>query len=245
MGPVTSAGAIAQAHAEVLVGVAIGQLVRPGSPVVYGNFLSSMALRSGSPTFGTPEPAIGSLIVGQLARRVGLPLRCSGAFTASKIPDGQAMAESTMSMMAAINSGANFLLHSAGWLEGGLSMGYEKFIMDVDFCGALHTFTQGVDLAEEQFAMDAFAEVGPGSHFFGSQHTLRHYETAFWDSWVSDNDSFEQWSDAGEKRVEERANERFKSMLASYEPPPMDESIDEELTEFVARRKDSMEDAWY
>ncbi|NNE13294.1 MAG: trimethylamine methyltransferase family protein, partial [Ilumatobacter sp.] len=126
MGPVTLAGDIAQAHAETMVGVALSQLIRPGCPVIYGNFLSSMALRSGSPTFGTPEPAIGSLVVGQLARRVGLPLRCAGAFTASKMPDGQAMAESTMSMMSAILCGTNFILHSAGWLEGGLSMGYEK-----------------------------------------------------------------------------------------------------------------------
>ena len=136
MGPVTTAGAVAQAHAETLVGVAIGQLVRPGSPAIYGNFLSSMALRSGSPTFGTPEPALGSLVVGQLARRVGLPLRCSGAFTSSKIADGQAMGESAVSMMAALLCGANFILHSAGWLEGGLAMGYEKFMMDLDLCGA-------------------------------------------------------------------------------------------------------------
>src|SRR4030095_2947845 len=120
MGPVTLAGAIAQAHAETMVGVALGQLTRPGSPVIYGNFLSSMALRSGSPTFGTPEPALGSLVVGQMARRVGLPLRCSGAFTSSKVPDGQAMMESAVSMQAAILCGAHFILHSAGWLEGGL-----------------------------------------------------------------------------------------------------------------------------
>ena len=146
MGPVTLAGAIAQAHAETMVGVALGQLTRPGSPVIYGNFLSSMALRSGSPTFGTPEPALGSLVVGQMARRVGLPLRCSGAFTSSKVPDGQAMMESAVSMQAAILCGAHFILHSAGWLEGGLAMGYEKFVMDADFCGALHTYLEGIDL---------------------------------------------------------------------------------------------------
>ncbi len=245
MGPVTNAGAIAQAHAEVMVGVAIGQLTRKGSPVIYGNFLSSMALRSGSPTFGTPEPAIGSMVVGQLARRLGLPLRCSGAFTSSKVPDGQAMMESAVSMQAAIHCGANFLLHSAGWLEGGLSMGYEKFIMDADFCGALHTYTKGVDLSEDQFALDGFAEVGPGNHFFGAQHTLRHYETAFWDSWTADNDSFETWRDNGEKRVEERAAERVKGMLADYVPPPMDAGIEAELDDFVGRRKADMPDLWY
>jgi trimethylamine--corrinoid protein Co-methyltransferase len=245
MGPVTLAGDIAQAHAETMVGVALSQLIRPGAPAIYGNFLSSMALRSGSPTFGTPEPAIGSLVVGQLARRVGLPLRCAGAFTASKVPDGQAMAESTMSMMSAILCGTNFLLHSAGWLEGGLSMGYEKFMMDVDFCGALHRYLQGVSLDPDEFALDGFEEVGPGKHFFGSQHTLRHYETAFYDSPTADNSSFEQWRDAGESRTEERAAELVAKTLAEYEPPPIDEVIDAGLTDFIARKKASMEDMWY
>ncbi|MFM2079262.1 MAG: hypothetical protein RJA49_3152, partial [Actinomycetota bacterium] len=197
MGPVTNAGAIAQAHAETLVGVALGQLVRPGAPAIYGNFLSSMALRSGSPTFGMPEPAIGSLVVGQLARRVGLPLRCSGAFTSSKVPDGQAMTESAVSFMSALLCGANYILHSAGWLEGALTMGYEKFQLDLDLCGAAATYLKGVSFDEDQFALDAFAEVGPGKHFFGTQHTLRHYETAFFEPPLSDNTSFEQWRDAG------------------------------------------------
>ena len=245
MGPVTLAGDIAQAHAETMVGVALAQLIRPGCPVIYGNFLSSMALRSGSPTFGTPEPAIGSLVVGQLARRVGLPLRCAGAFTASKIPDGQAMAESTMSMMSAILCGTNFLLHSAGWLEGGLSMGYEKFVMDADFCGALHRYLEGVSLDDDEFAIDGFHEVGPGKHFFGSQHTLRHYETAFYDSPTADNNSFEQWRDAGESRTEERAARRVAEMLANYVPPPLDEAVDEALLDYIGRKKASMSDMWY
>jgi trimethylamine--corrinoid protein Co-methyltransferase len=245
MGPVTLAGAIAQAHAETMVGVALSQLIRPGAPAIYGNFLSSMALRSGSPTFGTPEPAIGSLVVGQLARRVGLPLRCAGAFTASKIPDGQAMAESTMSMMSAILCGTNFVLHSAGWLEGGLSMGYEKFVMDVDFCGALHRYLEGVSLDPDEFAFDGFAEVGPGKHFFGSQHTLRHYETAFYDSPTADNNSYEQWRDAGESRTEERAAELVVRTLAEYEPPPLDDAVDEALRDFIDRTKASMDDMWY
>jgi trimethylamine--corrinoid protein Co-methyltransferase len=245
MGPVTLAGDIAQAHAETMVGIALGQLIRPGSPVIYGNFLSSMALRSGSPTFGTPEPAIGSLVVGQLARRVGLPLRCAGAFTASKIPDGQAMAESTMSMMSAILCGTNFVLHSAGWLEGGLTMGYEKFVMDVDFCGALHRWLAGVGLDEDEFALDGFNELGPGKHFFSAQHTLRHYETAFYDSPTADNNSYEQWRDAGESRTEERAAALVASMLAEYEAPPLDDSVDGALREFIERTKASMDDMWY
>ena len=245
MGPVTLAGDIAQSHAETMVGVALGQLTRRGSPAVYGCFLSTMALRSGSPTFGTPEPAIGSLVVGQLARRVGLPLRCSGAFTSSKVLDGQAMLESAVSMQAAILCGANFILHSAGWLEGGLVMGYEKFLVDADFCGALHRYLAGIDLSDEQFAMDGFREVGPGKHFFGAEHTLRHYETAFWDSWVSDSTSFEQWRDGGERRVEERAADKVAELLADYEPPPIDDHVDEALREFISRRKSSMPDMWH
>jgi trimethylamine---corrinoid protein Co-methyltransferase len=245
MGPVTLAGAVAQAHAETMVGIALGQLTRAGSPAVYGNFLSSMSLRSGSPTFGTPEPALGSLVVGQLARRVGLPLRCSGAFTSAKVPDGQAMLESAVSMQAAILCGANFVLHSAGWLEGGLTMGYEKFLMDVDLCGALHTYLRGFDLDDDQFALDGFRELGPGTHFFSAAHTLRHYETAFYDSWTADNSSFEQWRDAGEQRVEERAAQRVSALLDAYERPPMDDATDAELLDFVARRKAALPDAWY
>ena len=245
MGPVTTAGAVAQAHAETLVGVALGQLVRRGSPAIYGNFLSSMALRSGSPTFGTPEPALGSLVVGQLARRVGLPLRCSGAFTSSKIPDGQAMGESAVSMLAALLCGANFILHSAGWLEGGLTMGYEKFMMDLDLCGAAHTYLKGFDLSPDQFALDGFAEIGPGKHFFSAQHTLRHYETAFYEPALSDSSSFEQWRDGGERSSEDRAAALCHDVLAKYEAPPIDDAVDAALLEFVDRRKASMPDQWY
>ena len=245
MGPVTIAGGVAQNHAETLVGVALGQLVRPGSPAVYGSFLSSMALRSGSPTFGMPEPALGSLLIGQLARRVGLPLRCSGAFTSSKVPDGQALTESTVSMMSALLCGANYILHAAGWLEGGLTMGYEKFMIDLDLCGAAHTYLKGVSLDEDQFAIDGFAEVGPGKHFFGAQHTLRHYETAFYEPPLSDNTSFEQWRDAGSTTSEDRAAARVRQTLANYEAPPIDDAIDEQLRDFVARRKAEMPDQWY
>ena len=245
MGPVTTAGAIAQSMAEAMVGVALTQLERPGAPVILGNFLSSMSLRSGSPTFGTPEPALGSLVIGQLTRRLGVPLRCSGAFTASKIPDGQAMMESAVSMQAAILCGAHFILHSAGWLEGGLTMGYEKFVLDADFCGALHTYLAGIPLDDNALALDSFREVGPGKHFFGCAHTLRNYETAFWDSGVADNTSFEQWRDAGEKDVMRRANEKWRAMLNAFEVPPLDPAVDEALQDFMARRKQARPDMWH
>jgi trimethylamine--corrinoid protein Co-methyltransferase len=245
MGPVTNAGAIAQAHAETMAGCALTQLERPGAPVIYGNFLSSMSLRSGSPTFGTPEPAIGSMVVGQLARRLGLPLRCSGNFTTSKLPDAHAMNEGTMSMLAAVHCGANFILHSAGFLDGLLSMSYEKFVMDADFCGALHSYLDGVTVDDNSLALDAFREVGPGSHFFGCAHTMANYETAFWDSETADNEPFEKWEAAGSVDAATRANRRWKKMLSEYEAPPLDIAIDEALRDFIAHKKATMEDAWY
>jgi trimethylamine--corrinoid protein Co-methyltransferase len=245
MGPVTNAGAIAQSLAETMAGCALTQLERPGAPVIFGNFLSSMSLRSGSPTFGTPEPAIGSMVIGQLARRLNLPLRCSGNFTTSKLPDAHATNEGTMSMLAAVHCGANFILHSAGFLDGLLSMSYEKFVMDADFCGALHTYLDGVKIDDNQLALDAFKEVGPGSHFFGCAHTMANYETAFWDSAIADNEPYEKWQAAGSADAATRANKRWKTMLAEYEAPPLDPGIDEALQEFMTCKKASMEDAWY
>ncbi len=245
MGPVTNAGGIVQSLAETIAGCALTQLERKGAPVIFGNFLSSMSLRSGSPTFGTPEPAIGSMVIGQLARRLNLPLRCSGNFTTSKLPDGQAMMEGTMSMLAAIHCGANFILHSAGFLDGLLSMSYEKFMMDADLCGALHAYLDGVKISDDELAVEAFAEVGPGNHFFGCAHTLAHYETAFWDSDLSDNEPFEKWEAAGSTDAATRANRLWKKRLAEYEAPAMDIAVKEALAEFVAKKKAGMVDAWY
>lgn len=245
MGPVTNAGAIAQSLAETMAGCALTQLERKGAPVIFGNFLSSMSLRSGSPTFGTPEPAIGSMVIGQLARRLGLPLRCSGNFTTSKLPDAQAMMEGTMSMLAAIHCGANFILHSAGFLDGLLSMSYEKFMLDADLCGALHSYLDGVKIDDDQLAVDAFAEVGPGNHFFGCSHTMSHYETAFWDSDLSDNEPFEKWEAAGSDDAATRANRLWKKRLAEYEAPALDEGLRDGLNDFVARKKAESADAWY
>jgi trimethylamine--corrinoid protein Co-methyltransferase len=220
-------------------------LERPGAPVIFGNFLSSMSLRSGSPTFGTPEPAIGSMVVGQLARRLNLPLRCAGNFTTSKLPDAQAMNEGTMSMLSAVHCGANFILHSAGFLDGLLSMSYEKFMLDCDFCGALHSYLDGVKIDDNELALDAFREVGPGNHFFGSQHTLNNYETAFWDSDLADNESYEKWQMAGSSDAATRANQRWKTVLADYAAPALDPAIDEALQDFITQRKRGTEDAWY
>ena len=236
---------MSKSHAETMVGCAITQLERPGAPVIYGNFLSSMSLRSGSPTFGTPEPAIGSMVVGQLARRLGLPLRCAGSFTTSKVPDGQAMQESVMSMLSAVHCGANFILHSAGFLDGLLSMSYEKFMMDADFCGALHSYLAGVVVDDNTLAINAFKEVGPGSHFLGSGHTLANYTTAFFESSISDDTPFETWTEAGKTDSALRANKRWKAALAEYQAPSMDAAVDESIVDFMNRKKSAVGDQWY
>ncbi len=165
--PVTMVGAVAQSLAESMVGVALTQLVRPGAPAILATFLSSLDLRSGSPTFGTPEPALGSLVMGQLARRMRLPLRCSGNFSTSKLPDAQAMTQSMFSMLAAVQCGANYILHSAGFLDGLLSMSYEKFVMDLDLCAALHTYLRGLEVNDDTLGLEALREGGPGAHMFG------------------------------------------------------------------------------
>lgn len=245
MGPVTNAGAIAQSLAETMAGCALTQLERKGAPVIFGNFLSSMSLRSGSPTFGTPESAIGSMVIGQLARRLNLPLRCAGNFTTSKLPDAQAMTEGTMSMLSAIHCGANFILHSAGFLDGLLSMSYEKFMLDADLCGALHSYLDGIKIDDNELALDAFKEVGPGNHFFGCAHTMANYQTAFWDSDLADNDPFEKWEAAGAVDAATRANTLWKKRLAEYEAPALDAGIRQGLEEFVAAKKAGIADMWY
>jgi trimethylamine---corrinoid protein Co-methyltransferase len=243
--PLTMAGSIAQSLAESMVGCALTQLVRPGAPTVLGAFLATMSLRSGSPTFGTPEAASGSLVMGQLARKLNLPLRCAGNFSNSKLPDAQAMSQAMMSMMSAVQGGANFILHSAGFLDGLLSMSYEKFMLDADMCGALHAYMRGVEVSEETLAFDALAEKGPGEHLFGAAHTLRHYKTAYWESGLDDYQPWETWDEQGSVDAMTRANAKWKETLANFKAPPLDPEIDRALRDFIATQKASMPDAWY
>ncbi len=242
MGPVTTAGALAQCFAEAMFCVALGQLERPGSPAILGNFLSSMSLRSGAPTFGTPEPALAYFAIGQLARRLGVPLRCGGNLCASKMADAQAASESANSLWPAFLGGANFILHAAGWLESGLAMSYEKFVMDVDQLGAFHTLAKGISLDENGFALSAFREIGPGKHYLGSLHTMQNYQTAFYDFELADNNSFEQWSAEGSLDIMRRAQRRWRSMLEAFVPPPLDAATDEALRDYIERRKAELPD---
>ena len=245
MGPVTTAASIAQAFAEAMVCCAFSQLVRPGSPFILGNFLSSMSLKSGAPTFGMPEPVASNYVIGQLARRLGVPLRCGGSLTASKLADAQAAAESADSMHSTALGGANFVLHSAGWLEGGLTTGFEKLIIDADRLGGYQKLLGGVDMSENALGRAAYDDVEPAGHFLGSAHTMANYETAYYDATMSDSESFEQWEDQGGKDTETRAYERWNAMLNAYEAPAIDPAKDEELKEFVMKKKESMADAWY
>jgi trimethylamine--corrinoid protein Co-methyltransferase len=245
MAPVTQAALIAQAHAEAMVGIALTQLVRKGAPVVYGSFLTTMDLKTGAPTFGTPESSLTTMAISQLCRRLGLPFRCGGHLTASKVADAQAMQESVDTMNPAIMAGANFIFQSAGWLEGGLTIGYEKFVMDVDRCGAILRMTQGLTIDANELAAEAYKEAGIGSNFLGVAHTLRNFRTANYRADLADTNSFEQWSEDGSKDMQQRAYERWNQLLNEYQPPAIDAAIDEALLDFIARRKASMADAWY
>jgi len=242
MAPVTVAGVAAQSLAEALVGMTFAQLVRPGAPVVLGSFASSMSMQTGAPTFGTPEPSLVLYVMAHLARRLGVPFRSGGGLNASKIADAQAAYESANTLQATMLGGVNFVLHAAGWLEGGLSFGFEKFMLDADQLGMMHTFAKGVDMSENGQAVDAITAQEPGMHFLGSPHTLANFESAFYRSNTADNSSYEQWLEEGSTDANTRANKLWKKSLADYEPPALDSAIDEELTEFITRRKTEMPD---
>ncbi|MEI4196037.1 trimethylamine methyltransferase family protein [Roseovarius sp. E0-M6] len=245
MGPVSTAASVTQAMAEAMMCCAFAQLVRPGAPFVLGNFLSSMSLKSGAPTFGMPEPVISNYAIGQMARRVGLPLRCGGSLTASKIEDAQAAYESADSMHSTALAGAHFVLHAAGWLEGGLCTGFEKLVMDADRLGAYQKFLGGLDASDEALARDAYKEVDPAGHFLGCAHTMRNYQTAFYEPALSDSENVESWEDGGSMDMRVRAHARWNALLDAYQPPKLDEAKEEELRAYVARRKSEIPEAWY
>jgi trimethylamine---corrinoid protein Co-methyltransferase len=243
MSAVTAVGTLTQILAEASVGIALTQLCRPGAPVVFGTFASSMSMQSGAPTFGTPEPAHVLFGAAQLARRMGVPFRSGGGLCGSKLPDAQAAHEAANTLWPTILGGVNFALHSAGWLEGGLVSSYEKFIIDADQLTLFQRFAEGVDFSENGQALDAIREVGPGSHFLGCAHTRANFENAFWRSGITDNNSYEQWRDDGEKDQSVRANATWKKMLADYEAPALDAGLDEQLQAFMAKRKEGLPDS--
>jgi trimethylamine--corrinoid protein Co-methyltransferase len=242
MSAVTVIGTLTQILAEASVGMAFAQLCRPGCPVVFGTFASSISMQSGAPTFGTPEPVHVLFGAAQLARRLGVPFRSGGGLCASKVADAQAAHEAANTLWPTLLAGVNFCLHAAGWLEGGLVSSYEKFIIDADQLTMFQRLAEGIDYSENGQAMSAIREVGPGSHYLGCAHTQANFETAFWRSAVADNNSFEQWRDGGGRDAASRANDMWKRQLREYEAPELDPAIDEALLAFMAKRKEVLPD---
>lgn len=237
MAPAAVAGTLVQLNAEALAGIVFAQMVNPGTPVVYGAFQTTIDLQSGAPVFGSPESQIALTVAAQLARRHKLPFRSGGMFASSKVADAQAAYESVMVMLPAVLARVNFVLHAAGWLEGGLTAGYEKFILDEQLLSMFHKYLEGLDLSANGLAMESLAAVPPGGHHLGTEHTMRNFRTAFHRSDLFDYNSFEQWYEEGAQTAEQRANTRYKAWLRDYEAPPIDPGLDEALRDFVARRK--------
>jgi trimethylamine---corrinoid protein Co-methyltransferase len=236
MAPASLAGALALQHAEALAGVTLTQLVNPGAPVMYGGFTSNVDMRSGSPAFGTPEYTRAAMAGGQLARYLGIPYRSSNA-TAANAVDAQAAYESEMSTWGAVMGGAHLVMHGAGWMEAGLVASFEKLVIDVEILQMMAEFLIPLRVDDAELAIDAIAQVGPGGHFFGSPHTLERYETAFYSPLVSNWQNNEAWALAGAQTAEQRAAEVARRVLAEFEPPPLDDAVAAELTDFVERRR--------
>ena len=244
MAPVSVAGTLTQVLAEVMAGIAYNQLVRPGAPVIFGAFVTSIDMNSGAPTFGTPEASQILYGAGQLARRLNLPFRSGGGLCASKLPDAQAAYETSHTLNAALLGGVNFMLHACGWLEGGLVSSYEKFVMDADQLGILHKLAAGVAYDDNAQAMGAIAEVGPGGHYLGCEHTQANFKQAFWRSDVLDYKPFETWEEEGARDTQALASRKVAQMLANYQQPAMDPAIAAALAAYVAEKKASMPDAF-
>jgi trimethylamine--corrinoid protein Co-methyltransferase len=242
MSPVTIPAALVQQITEALSGIALAQLIRPGTPVIFGSFLSNIDMQSGSPTFGTPESGIGLLCTGQIARHFGLPFRTGGGLTSSQVPDAQAGYEALMTLMPTFLAGANWVMHSAGWLEGGLVAGYEKFIVDIELLQMLrHEFTP-MEIDEASMAFGAHEEVGHGGHFLGAMHTMERFRTCFYRPLLSSSDNYERWMRNGAKDTNARATETYRKTLDEYEQPPLDDAVREELEEYVVRRRRELGD---
>ncbi len=241
MSPITIISALAQQNAEALAGLALTQLVNPGAPVIYGGFTTNTDMKSGSPAFGTPEGAWALLIGAQLARRYGLPYRGSGSLNTSKTPDAQAAYESMWTIWPAVLAHTNFIHHAVGWLESGLTVSLEKFIIDAENLAMFHHFLQEIDITDDALALDMIAEIGPGGHHFGTPHTQARFATEFYRPFISDRLNFETWQAAGSFDAAQRAALVWRELLKAYKPPALDSAVQEELTDFVARRELELE----
>jgi trimethylamine--corrinoid protein Co-methyltransferase len=242
MSPVSVQATLTQQVAEAFAGIALVQLLREGSPVIFGSFLSNNDMQSGAPAFGTPESAIGLFCTGQIARHYGLPFRSGGGLTASQSCDAQAAYEALMTMLPTFLAGTNWVMHSAGWLESGLVSCYEKFIVDIELLRMLQEEFKPFEITEESLAWDAHQEVGHGGHFFGAAHTLEHFRDCFYRPLLSSTANFERWQRLGGDDATARARKIWHDTLEAYEQPPLDDAIRQELDEFVARRRAELGD---
>ncbi len=239
MTPVTMAAALAQQNAEALLTLSLLQLVKPGAPVVYGGFTSNVDMRSGSPAFGTPENSLANMAGGQLARRYNLPYRTS-ACNASNTVDCQATWETQMALWGAVMGHGNLIYHAAGWLEGGLVASFEKMVIDCEMLQQMSYMLQPLKINDAELGLKAMAEVGPGGHFFGCEHTMERYKSAFYEPFLSDWQNHENWQAGGAQDATMRATEMWQRALNEFAPPPIDAAIKAELEDFVARRKQDL-----
>jgi trimethylamine---corrinoid protein Co-methyltransferase len=242
MSPVSIPASLAQQMAEALTGITLSQLIRPGCPVIFGSFLSNIDMQSGSPCFGTPESGIGLLCTGQIARRFGLPVRSGGGLTSSQTADAQAGYESLMTMMPTFLAGINWVMHTAGWLEGGLVASYEKYVLDVQVLEMLQKEFTPLEIDEASLAFGAHDEVRHGGHFLGAAHTMERFRTCFYRPFVSSSDNYDRWMRGGAKDAAARAADYATRKLDEYEKPPLDDAIDQELQEYVIRRRRELGD---
>jgi trimethylamine--corrinoid protein Co-methyltransferase len=242
MSPVTIPAALVQQLAEALSGIALAQLIRPGCPVIFGSFLSNIDMQSGSPSFGTPESAIGLLCTGQLARYYGLPFRTGGGLNSSQTADAQSAYEALMTLLPTFLAGTNFVMHAAGWLEGGLVSCYEKFIIDIELLRELRVEFTPLEITESSLAFGAHEEVGHGGHFLGAEHTMERFRECFYRPLLSSTANFERWLKLGGKDTAARAGDIWRAKLTSFEPPPIDDAIRAELDDFVLRRRRELGD---
>jgi trimethylamine--corrinoid protein Co-methyltransferase len=242
MSPVSIPAALVQQLAEALSGIALAQLIRPGCPVIFGSFLSNIDMQSGSPSFGTPESAIGLLCTGQLARHYGLPFRTGGGLNSSQTADAQSAYEALMTLLPTFLAGTNFVMHAAGWLEGGLVSSYEKFIIDVELLRMLRVEFTPLEIDEASLAFGAHEEVGHGGHFLGAAHTMERFRECFYRPLLSSTANYERWLKQGGKDTAARASEICAKTLDEYQPPPMDEAVRAELQDYVDRRRRELGD---
>jgi trimethylamine---corrinoid protein Co-methyltransferase len=242
MSPVTIPAALVQQLAEALSGIALAQLIRPGCPVIFGSFLSNIDMQSGSPSFGTPESAIGLLCTGQLARYYGLPFRTGGGLNSSQTADAQSAYEALMTLLPTFLAGTNFVMHAAGWLEGGLVSCYEKFIIDIELLRELRVEFTPLEITESSLAFGAHEEVGHGGHFLGAEHTMERFRECFYRPLLSSTANFERWLKLGGKDTAARAGDIWRKKLEDFSPPPLDDAIRAELEDFVLRRRRELGD---